>query len=116
MRLVSDRTGQPVCGQCTAAKRPLARMKGLLGTDGLEAGHGLLLPRTRSIHTFFMRFPIDAIFLDRDMRVLSLRANLKPWRMAASRRAKYVLELPAGECERHEIVAGDVLMMQETDV
>jgi uncharacterized protein len=101
MRLVSDRTGQPVCGQCTAAKRPLARMKGLLGTDGLEAGHGLLLPRTRSI---------------RDMRVLSLRANLKPWRMAASRRAKYVLELPAGECERHEIVAGDVLMMQETDV
>jgi uncharacterized membrane protein (UPF0127 family) len=115
VKLVSDRRSQAVCSQCLVADTPFARMKGLLGRKELGAGQGLLLRRTWSIHTLFMRFPIDAVFLDRDMRVLSMRTNLKPWRAAAHRGAKAVLELAAGECDRHGTGVGDVLRVEAAD-
>ena len=101
-----------MCDRCLVAETPLARTKGLLGRRALGEGEGLLLRRTWSIHTFFMRFPIDAVFLDREMRVVSLRPDLKPWRAAAKRGAKSVLELPAGECERRGVEVGDVLRVE----
>jgi hypothetical protein len=58
------------------------------------------------VHTFFMRFPIDVVFLDRELRTLKVERSLKPWRVAACRRARLVLELPAGEAERREIETG----------
>lgn len=115
MKLVSGRSSQAVCRQCLVADTPFARMKGLLGRKELGAGEGLLIRRTWSIHTLFMRFPIDAVFLDRDMRVLSMRTNLKPWRAAAHRGAKSVLELPAGECDRRGTGVGDVLRVEAAD-
>src|ERR687887_277481 len=71
-------------------------MRGLLGRGGLERGEGLLLQPAGSIHTFFMRFPIDAVFLDRGLRVVGLAPELAPWRLAARRHAHSVLELAAG--------------------
>jgi uncharacterized membrane protein (UPF0127 family) len=62
---------------------------------------------------FFMRFPIDAAFVDRDLRVLRVKANLTPWRIASKRGAKAVLELPAGTCERRGVVEGDRLVLDE---
>lgn len=97
------------------ADTPFARMKGLLGRKDLGAGQGLLIRRTWSVHTLFMRFPIDVVFLDRDMRILSIRVNLKPWRAAARRGATSVLELPAGECDRRGTVVGDVLRLEAAD-
>ena len=64
-----------------------------------------------SIHTFFMRFPIDIVFLDRDFRVVDVRDRLKPWRAAGKRRAQAVLELAAGEGERRGIVLGERLQV-----
>jgi uncharacterized membrane protein (UPF0127 family) len=58
---------------------------------------------------WFMRFPIDAVFLDRDLTVLGIAANLRPWRAAARKGARAVLELPAGECERRGLAPGDHL-------
>jgi uncharacterized protein len=87
----------------------LARMKGLLGRKELASGEGLLLRPASSVHTCFMRFPIDVVFLDRELRVLALTTNLKPWRAAARRGARAVLELPAGECERRDIRPGERL-------
>ncbi len=83
-----------------------ARMRGLLGRDELPEGHGLLIPKSASIHMFFMRFAIDAVFLDREMRVRKVVADLGPWRIAAARGAKSVLELPAGAAARAEIAVG----------
>jgi len=57
----------------------------------------------------FMRFAIDAVFLDRDDRVVKIAADLRPWRMAGSRGAKSVIELPAGEAQRRGLKAGDRL-------
>jgi uncharacterized membrane protein (UPF0127 family) len=89
--------GALVCAACVVADRPHTRLRGLLGRDGLSAGEGLLIRPTSSIHTFFMRFAIDVVFIDRGGVVLKVVSKLRPWRLAASRGARYALELGAGE-------------------
>ncbi|MGZ4257858.1 MAG: DUF192 domain-containing protein, partial [Gaiellaceae bacterium] len=103
--LASD-DGNVVCERCLLAETPLARLRGLLGRSDLPAGEGLLLRPAGSIHTAFMRFPIDAVFLDRADRVLKVAHELPPWRMAGSRGARAVLELPAGEAAKRGLHAG----------
>ena len=100
--------GQPVC-RCRVATSFASRFRGLMGVSRLPAGSGLLLPRTRSVHTHFMRFPIDVVFLDADRRIVSLVEALHPWRFAAAKSAASVLELAGGECERLGLAEGDVL-------
>jgi uncharacterized protein len=108
MKTVSLRTeeGQVVCERCLVADSPWSRMRGLLGRRGLESGEGLLLRPTGSVHTFFMRFPIDVVFLSRDGEVLKVARALPAWRTAGARRAKAALELAADEAERSEIRVG----------
>lgn len=101
--------GRVVCERCVVADRPLARMRGLLRRRTLPSGEGLLLRPAASVHTLFMRFPIDVVFLDRDRRVLDVAPGLGPWKVAGRRRARAVLELAAGECERRGIGRGDRL-------
>jgi uncharacterized membrane protein (UPF0127 family) len=73
------------------------RALGLMGKPRLEAGRGLLIPRCRSIHTCFMRFPIDVIFLDEQNRTVKIIRNIKPWRLAwGDRKACSVLEVESG--------------------
>src|SRR5205807_9982181 len=84
------------------ADGPLSRMRGLLGRSGLPNGEGMLLSPAPSIHTAFMRFPIDAVFLDRELQVLGIVEQLRPWRVASKRKARAVLELAAGESARSE--------------
>ncbi|HVT45088.1 MAG TPA: DUF192 domain-containing protein [Thermoanaerobaculia bacterium] len=70
----------------------------------------LWIPRCRSIHTCFMKGPIDVLFLDRRRSVVSRHAALQPWRLLAARRpADSVLELPAGWIAAHSIVEGDLI-------
>jgi len=101
--------GTVVCERCLLAETPLARMRGLLGRSGLPVGEGLLLRPAASIHTAFMRFPIDAVFLDSTDRVLKVAPELAPWRMASCRGARAVLELPAGEASRRGLAPGTSL-------
>ncbi|HUQ23511.1 MAG TPA: DUF192 domain-containing protein [Gaiellaceae bacterium] len=93
------------------AARPLRRMRGLLGRAGLPEGEGILLRPAGSIHTFFMRFAIDAVFLDRELVVVGIEPALGPWRTAARRGAKAVVELASGECARRGIQVGDALTL-----
>jgi uncharacterized membrane protein (UPF0127 family) len=102
--------GKIVCERCLVAARPLTRLRGLLGRPGLPEGEGLLLRPGGSIHTWFMRFPIDAIFLDEELRVLRVASGLKPWRLAGCRGARAVLELSSGESERRGVRPGDQLV------
>jgi hypothetical protein len=90
-------------------------MKGLLGRRSLRAGEGLLIRPAPSIHTFFMRFAIDAVFLGRDGDVLKVADNVKPWRARSCRGARAVLELAAGEAKRHGISRGDRLAVAEAE-
>jgi uncharacterized membrane protein (UPF0127 family) len=99
--------GSVVCERCVVADRILSRMKGLLGKRELIAGEGLLIQPAPSIHTWFMRFPIDVVFLARNGAVLKVAPHVKPWRMRSCRRALAVLELAAGEAEVRRITVGD---------
>ena len=101
--------GELVCQHCAVADRPFSRLRGLMGRRGLAPGEGLLLKPTPSIHTCFMRFPIDAVFLDADLRVLDVKPHLRPWRFAGRRHARAVLELRGGEAQRLRLRAGAVL-------
>lgn len=101
-----------VCERCRVADGPLTRLRGLMGRRELPRGEGILLKPAPSIHTFFMRFTIDAVFLDAGMNVLAVKPDLVPWRMAGLRGARAILELPAGEARRGGIVTGTKLEMQ----
>jgi uncharacterized membrane protein (UPF0127 family) len=101
--------GQVICEVCHLADKPHTRLRGVIGWKELRRGEGVLLRPTFSIHTAFVRFPIDAVFLDGDMTVIAVVHNLKPWRLAGARGAKAVLELAAGECERLGLRPGDRL-------
>ena len=85
-------------------------MKGLLGRASLSAGEGLVIPGCASIHTCFMRFPIDALFIDRDFRVVKVVHGLPPFRFTAPARSAWgVIELPSGTAQRSQTTVGDVL-------
>jgi uncharacterized protein len=108
-RIVLTRGRDVVCERCDVADKALARMRGLLGRKRLPSGHGLLIEPTWSVHTWFMRFPIDVVFLDRDLTVLKIRKHMGPWRTAARFRARSALELAAGESDRLHLEVGDQL-------
>ena len=74
---------------------PRARLLGLAFLDRGDAGAGLLIPRSSSVHTFGMRFPLDLFFLDRDGALCSARRAAPPRRLVCDRRAVAVLELPS---------------------
>jgi uncharacterized protein len=107
---VRAQNGRVVCERCVLADTALARMRGLLGRRGLPSGEGILLRPASSVHTAFMRFSIDAVFLDRDGHVLKIARDLRPWKTAGRRKAKAVLELPAGEAERRGLEVGERLV------
>ena len=102
--------GRVVCEHLLVAARPLRRMRGLLGRATLPAGEGILLRPAGSVHTFFMRFPIDVVFLDREQVVVGIERSLEPWKTAGKRGAKAVVELAAGECDRRGLAVGDRLV------
>ncbi len=103
--------GRVVCRRCTVADSMRARMKGLLGRGPLEPDEGLLLRPANSVHTAFMGFPIDVVFLDRDLNVLRVVEAVPPWRLAACRGARAVLELGSGEAAREGITQADTLQL-----
>lgn len=85
------------------------RLRGLLGREPLPAGHALLLSPCNGVHTFWMRYPLDVVFLGCGGRVLGWREPLRPWRACRHPGAKATLELRAGALSTLAPVVGDVL-------
>jgi len=102
-----------VCERCEIPESALGRTRGLLGRDGLEPGSGMLIDRAPSVHMFFMRFPVDVVFLDRDRKVVRVVERLRPWRIAGARRAAAALELPAGAAAATGVEVGDTLVFED---
>lgn len=92
----------------TSAKR----RTGLLKHERLDPGQGLWIVPCESVHTFFMRFPIDLVYLTRDRKVRKTRGSVAPWRMSACLPAHSVLELPAGTVEQTGTRKGDQLVIE----
>jgi uncharacterized protein len=91
--------GQPLLERLRFARSLPSRTRGLLGYRVLPAGEGLAF-REKSIHMFFMRMSLDIVFCDADLQVVRIVHRLSPWRLAACRRARYVLEIGPGEAAR----------------
>jgi uncharacterized membrane protein (UPF0127 family) len=91
------------------------RMRGLLGVRSLDADEGLWIQPCNSVHTFFMRFPIDVAFLDKEGVVLKIVPRLRPFRMASGgRRARSALELAPGAAARLGLEVGQALNPRPT--
>ncbi len=108
LRRVGD--GRVICERCVPAETFWTRFRGLMGRGSLPPDEGMVFRGAGSIHMFFMRFAIDAVFCDRELRVVKVARGLKPWRMAAARGASVVIELAAGVADGVE--PGDQLALE----
>jgi uncharacterized membrane protein (UPF0127 family) len=96
----------------TAAKRN----KGLLGRERLSPGEGLWIRPCESVHTFWMRFSIDLVYLDRKNRIKKLVSEVRPWRLSGCLWAHSVLELPSGTILNTQTQMGDTLEFSEASL
>lgn len=99
--------GRIVCERVVVADRAHRRMRGLLGRRYLRKGEGMVLRPAWSIHTAFMRFPIDVVFLDADQVVIKIEPEVRSWRTVSCRGAREIVELAAGECRSRGLEVGD---------
>lgn len=98
---------------CAVADSFFTRAFGLIPRASLAAGEGLLITKTSSITMWFMRFAIDAVFIDREKRVVRVAERIPPWRLAITAGgARDVVELPAGTAARTATQAGDELVFE----
>jgi uncharacterized membrane protein (UPF0127 family) len=88
------------------------RRTGLLKHERLEPGEGLWIAPCESVHTFFMKFPIDLVYMDKNRKVKKVRHTVPAWRVSACLTAHSVLELPAGTAKETGTEAGDELVME----
>lgn len=114
MRLLDKRTGSVLADKVKTADSFWSRLRGLMFRRGFEEGEALLFrfpePKKFRIHTFFVFFSIDLIYLDGDFEVLELEEDLSSWgAYNPDVRASYLVELPAGEIERLGVKVGDSL-------
>src|SRR5262245_64494092 len=107
--VINDRTGRVVASAVELADTSETRRRGLLGRDFLDPSAALIIAPCSAVHTFFMRFVIDVVFVDRNGSVLKTVADVKPWRIAARPGAFAVVELNAGAVRRSELQIGDRL-------
>ncbi len=108
MKAVNLTTGSEIACNVAVARSLLARMKGLLGKREMSDGEGMLIKPCKGIHTFGMRFGIDAIFLDRCNRIVAVRRAIPPNRLTPFYfGAAGVLELPSGTIDKMPAEVGD---------
>jgi len=109
-RILVERTQEPLATRATAARTLRERLTGLLGRSRLPEGEALVFPRCRSIHTIGMRFPIDAVFVDRGWRVVALRPEVRPGRLVPPVWSAWgVVETPSGTIAKSRVAMGDQL-------
>ncbi len=114
VRVENATRGTVVADRVRVAHSTRDRTVGLLDREGLELDEGLWIERSPSIHMFFMRFAIDAVFVASDGRVTKVVSDLKPWRVVWwARGARDCLELAAGAAARSGTRAGDELLVVE---
>jgi uncharacterized membrane protein (UPF0127 family) len=112
LRVENLTRGQTLVTAGDVADHPWTRLRGLLGRPRLAPGEGLLIVPCNSIHMFFMRFPIDVLYVDRCRRVIGLNHGLAPWRLGRLyRQAHFVVELPAGTLQATGTQVGDQLQV-----
>ncbi len=109
-------SGELLGEEIECARTSADRRRGLLGRLKLEPGEGLWIDRCEGVHSFFMKFPIDVLYLDRQKRVKKIRPAMKPWRISLSLTSFSVLEVPAGTAASTRTHPGDQLSFTRVGV
>jgi uncharacterized membrane protein (UPF0127 family) len=113
VRVINATRGAALAERAALADSMMTRAVGLLGQASLPEGSGLVIDPCTSIHMFFMRFAIDALYVAQDGTVLRVVSNLRPWRLGPiSLSSRYVVELPAGTAARTGTQPGDQLRVE----
>ena len=113
LTLINQRTDEALAERVEVAVTRRDRRKGLLGRSGLEPASALVIAPCFSIHTMFMRFDIDVLFVDEDGRVLKVVHEMTRWRIAVDPTAHAVIEFAAGSLRERQINVGDRLYLLE---
>ncbi len=114
MRIVNQTRGTTIATSVEIAKSPWRRMLGLLGRKSLEPGQALVIEPCRSVHTAFMRFAIDVVYVDRAWRVVKVVRHLRPYRASVAFAKAYAsIELLSGTVAQTGTTAGDVLALED---
>lgn len=112
MKIINKTNNSVVSEEVIFANTPLKRMKGLLGRKELKKGQALVIRPCNSIHTFFMRFSIDVLFVDKENRVIKIISCLKPFRLSPVYfNSAFTVELPVGTIQSASIKEGDTLVI-----
>lgn len=112
---VSNLTRNTLLATCMeVADSASTRNKGLLGRERLAPGEGLWIRPCEAVHTFWMRFPIDLVYLDRKKRICKLKTSVPAWRLSACLRAHSVIELPSGTIYQTLTQMGDILNFSDS--
>lgn len=114
MVLINLHSGQTLADQLDIADQFWTRFKGLMFTKSLPVGNGLMIKPCQSIHTFFMRYAIDVIYLDGENNVIEASGHVEPGKMGKMvRGAQIVIELPSGTIEKTKTKPGDRLQLND---
>lgn len=113
LKATNSTRGTILADRADVADTSAKRRQGLLKHTGLAAGEGLWIVPCEGVHTFFMKFAIDVVFLNKQRKVIKIRPNMGRSRMALSLRAHSVLELPAGRLAETGTQKGDQLELQK---
>jgi uncharacterized protein len=111
--IVNQRTGSAIAMGVERASTRATRRRGLLGRDGLEASCALVLEPCAAVHTAFMRFAIDVVFVDRKGYTVKIARSVPPWRIAIAGRAHAVVEMAAGSLGPDDLLVGDRLVITD---
>jgi len=112
MKIINKNNNAIIAEEVIVAKTILTRLKGLLGRKELRKNEALLLSPCNSIHTFFMRFPIDVLFLDRNNKIVKILSSFAPFRLSGIYfKAFSALELPAGAAKNSSTRENDIIQV-----
>jgi len=117
MRVENLTRGQTLVTKGRLANTLWSRLRGLIGSKPLAQGEGLLIAPGTSVHTHFMGFPIDVVYVSAVKVVVGIDRNLAPWRFGRFyRRVRFVIELPSGTAEATGTEVGDRLEVKGYEV
>jgi uncharacterized protein len=113
MKITNKTKNSVLADDVIMADTPLMRMRGLLGKEEFHKGQALIIRPCQSIHTFFMRFPIDVLFVDKNNKVIKTIDNLRPFRLVPVYfNSAFVIELPVGAIQQSSTSKNDTLLLE----
>ncbi|HZB89332.1 MAG TPA: DUF192 domain-containing protein [Terracidiphilus sp.] len=115
LRILNATRGIELASAARVAATAAQRSKGLLGRAGLEPGEALWIVPCEAVHTFWMKFALDLVYLDRRHRIVKIRRNVPPWRLSGALRAHSVIEFAAGAIRAQDAAPGDQLTLEAAE-